>query len=577
MNKNLVRQFNFWRILGIVALVCTILLTVILCAESLKPGEESSASSGAVSDTIKDNVSIRDNERTYPLTGIICHQTNMSATQDAQMNLTFTYTPQKATDKRLTFSSDNPDVVSVDDSGVLTYNSYGTANITATSVADPNVTTTFNVFCTGLAVNDIPDDLYLSSYYSSEPCNEIPQCEYSYIYLRDGAGNIVSVNNFNISSKNLSVLTVDEYLHFVALKPGDATITLTHKKTGKTKDITVTVIEGTPPPTKFNFKEETVYLYKNQKFDVRDNVTAEYPTNRFAKYSCSDLSLFLRSCYEFTAIKVGEATFTVTPYAEDGIVTTFHVIVTEPTPTQLTIIGNDRIVRDAKYTYTVFDGERECDNISWSVVKGDAIITDDGKLVANELGNVVIRATSTLDGTVYAELTVCVSLFESFSTFVRKVFGHFSAFAVLGFGFAVTYFLLIGKLRKYSPLFALASGVVVASITEILQLPIFTANRGPSVKDVLLDSTGVLCGIVIAVALMCLVLSLIKLISPHKYNSTKICIGKLSFKTAFLSAKLTRALFDDVDTSTTTTIANSTTDKPTIVDDTTTTVTESLD
>lgn len=253
---------------------------------------------------------------------------------------------------------------------------------------------------------------------------------------------------------------------------------------------------------------------------------------------------------------MGEATFTVTPYVENGTPTTFRVIVTEPTPTNLTIIGNDRIVRDANYTYTAFDGECECECIKWSVIKGDAQFTDDGNLVANKLGNVVIRATSTLDENVYADLTVRVSLFERFATFVRKVIGHFSAFVVLGIGLAVSTFLLCGCLRKFSALFSALGGFLVASITEILQLPIFTANRGPSFDDVLLDTAGALCGVGLATLIIWVVLGAIKMRSPQKHAETKLCINKLSFKTVFCSKKTIATLFCDVDTSTTTTIAS---------------------
>lgn len=97
---------------------------------------------------------------------------------------------------------------------------------------------------------------------------------------------------------------------------------------------------------------------------------------------------------------------------------------------------------------------------------------------------------------------------------------------------------------------------MVASITEILQLPIFTANRGPSFDDVLLDTAGALCGVGLAALIVWLVLGAIKLRSPQKHAETKLCINKLSFKTAFCSKKTIHTLFCDVDTSTTTTIAS---------------------
>ena len=107
-------------------------------------------------------------------------------------------------------------------------------------------------------------------------------------------------------------------------------------------------------------------------------------------------------------------------------------------------------------------------------------------------------------------------------------------------------------MRKLSPLFAVASGAFVAGLTEILQLPIFTANRGPSFKDVLLDSAGVLCGVVIAVVLMLLVFAIVKLTSKQRYLQTKLVISKLSFKSMLCPSRKDNDLLSiDEDTTTT--------------------------
>ena len=45
MKKRLVREFNFWRFLGILALICTMFMVWLLCYEALKPGEKSSDTS----------------------------------------------------------------------------------------------------------------------------------------------------------------------------------------------------------------------------------------------------------------------------------------------------------------------------------------------------------------------------------------------------------------------------------------------------------------------------------------------------------------------------------------------------
>lgn len=79
---------------------------------------------------------------------------------------------------------------------------------------------------------------------------------------------------------------------------------------------------------------------------------------------------------------------------------------------------------------------------------------------------------------------------------LRKA-AHFSEFAALGFGFTWLYGMLCKK-RLPSMGLALLCGVSAAAIDETLQ--IFTPNRGPGIKDVGIDSLGVVAGILFLTA-----------------------------------------------------------------------------
>ena len=75
---------------------------------------------------------------------------------------------------------------------------------------------------------------------------------------------------------------------------------------------------------------------------------------------------------------------------------------------------------------------------------------------------------------------------------IRKL-AHFTEFAALGATLGWLYGMLNkGKLRPF------LYGVLAASIDETIQR--FVPGRGPSVKDVLLDSCGVLAGMVLLYA-----------------------------------------------------------------------------
>ena len=76
---------------------------------------------------------------------------------------------------------------------------------------------------------------------------------------------------------------------------------------------------------------------------------------------------------------------------------------------------------------------------------------------------------------------------------LRKA-AHFSEFAALGFSFAWLYGMLCNK-RSWSLVLPLFSGAAAAAIDETIQL--FSPDRGPSIKDVGIDTAGVIAGTLI--------------------------------------------------------------------------------
>ena len=83
---------------------------------------------------------------------------------------------------------------------------------------------------------------------------------------------------------------------------------------------------------------------------------------------------------------------------------------------------------------------------------------------------------------------------------LRKA-AHFSEFAALGFSFSWLYGML-SKKRLWSMVLPLVSGAAAAAIDETIQL--FSPDRGPSIKDVGIDTAGVITGIAVLTLLHCL-------------------------------------------------------------------------
>ena len=76
---------------------------------------------------------------------------------------------------------------------------------------------------------------------------------------------------------------------------------------------------------------------------------------------------------------------------------------------------------------------------------------------------------------------------------LRKA-AHFSEFAALGFSFTWLYG-MISKKRVWSLTLPLICGATAAAIDETIQL--FSPDRGPSIKDVGIDTCGVVAGIAV--------------------------------------------------------------------------------
>lgn len=80
---------------------------------------------------------------------------------------------------------------------------------------------------------------------------------------------------------------------------------------------------------------------------------------------------------------------------------------------------------------------------------------------------------------------------------LRKA-AHFSEFAALGMSFTWLYGML-SKRPHWALLLPLMSGTAAAAIDETIQ--IFSPNRGPSIKDVGIDTAGVVTGIAVLTVL----------------------------------------------------------------------------
>lgn len=120
-------------------------------------------------------------------------------------------------------------------------------------------------------------------------------------------------------------------------------------------------------------------------------------------------------------------------------------------------------------------------------------------------------ASGAASGRVRAAVQKCVDFFAGegkiFVThhFIRKA-AHFSEFALLGFLAYFTYFSYFFAKNKAVPICAFsaaASTLVCGAADECIQ--IFVDGRGPSVFDAMIDFSGGICGVFVALAVFFIV------------------------------------------------------------------------
>lgn len=95
-----------------------------------------------------------------------------------------------------------------------------------------------------------------------------------------------------------------------------------------------------------------------------------------------------------------------------------------------------------------------------------------------------------------------VFLGYGFKGLIRKSIGHFGLFGALAVFAFPTYLPLFLRLFKgkgkyaFSILVIALIGLLTASISECLQLPIFTSGRSGEIKDIFIDFSGYILGII---------------------------------------------------------------------------------
>lgn len=560
------KYFKGLRALALTALFCTIALTLFIWGEALTPGDKSAIQSVKVSDNIQS--AMKSDEPAPPVSAVTGFEVTKVVRDGKEIDtdkyyigdkvrLSVSVLPENADTSDLYFVAGNDADLSVSEDGEVEFTSWGWRRVLVKSRKNPSVILfDKQLNCAGVNPNAVTSISATIRKVGTAKATDVLQIGDEYvlgIFTDNGLETSTTETRLFINGKKTRE---NENLYFLPAKQffyprAEGTVHLKFEYAGKTAEKTVTVVPGKIPPAGFTFTNSRVKKNTNGSFSLTmekgehiKNVIKELgfsPLNKdreiddnsavYFDYKTSNDKIVNCAAYNLHAYKPGTATITYTSLYDKNIKATLHVTVPDVVD-GLTVVAPDRCVKGGKIDLTAYTGGNVTKNVKWEVVKGEGSIDENGVFTSDKSGKVTVRATYVDRPDLTVEKTITVSVFDTFHTLIRKGLGHFSLFLVLGFGLFGTFFLLI-KPRWASLPLSLLSAFVVAGISEMFQLPVFTSGRYATWPDVAIDFLGALSGIGIAVVAVSIVGLIWFKAKPESFKNMKNEFSFLTFKTSF--------------------------------------------
>lgn len=573
------KYFKGLRALALTALFCTIALTLFIWGEALTPGDKSAIQSVKVSDNIQS--AMKSDEPAPPVSAVTGYFVK-SVRRDGKVltDVDHYYTgdvlelgvkclPENADTSKLYFERgfDMPeDYINVEENGEVTLLSWGYRRVVIKSKDNPdNVLYDFKIYNEGVnpdRIKEIKTKIFLGNDILEADEDEIitlKTCEEYFLSVTAVTDD--EYNGYGVSTIETEILIDGTKFNndgkifflpakqwFYPLKTTDGDYLILEIKLGdKTVSQKIRIEKGSKPEaTGFIFDSKRITKNDDGSFSLtmkKDehlvitsqlgfraiNKSEGAPSNIISK--SSDTNVVSTDTTHLHAYKPGTATITYFSIYDNTITATLHVTVPDVVD-GLTVVAPDRCVKGGKIDLTAYTGGNITKNVKWEVVKGEGSIDENGVFTSDKSGKVTVRATYVGRPDLTVEKTITVSVFDTFHTLIRKGLGHFSLFLVLGFGLFGTFFLLI-KPRWVSLPLSLLSAFVVAGISEMFQLPVFTSGRYATWPDVAIDFLGALSGIGIAVVAVSIVGFIWFKAQPESFKNMKNEFTFLTFKTSF--------------------------------------------
>lgn len=235
---------------------------------------------------------------TVPVTGVSLNKATLTLDRGASETLVATVAPADASDKTVTWESDHPEYVSVDQNGKVTAVAKGTATVKAKAGGyEATCVVTVNVPVDGITLDQTTLSLEKGG---------------SVTLVATVTPSDATDPKVTWSSSNTAVATVDQTGKVTAVGGGSATITATAG--GKSATCTVTV---TVPVTGVSLSQVSLDMQVGGSAQLTATITPSDATNKKITWSSGSTAIATVDANgKVTAVAVGSTTITVT--TEDG-------------------------------------------------------------------------------------------------------------------------------------------------------------------------------------------------------------------------------------------------------------------
>ena len=340
-------------------------------------------------------------DKEIKVTGVKLNKSETSILVGGNETLTATVLPEDATNQKVTWKSDKPEIATVDANGKVTGVKAGEATITVTT-EDGGKTATCKVTVsdteikvTGVTLNKTA--LTLETGASETLTATVAPAE-------------ATNKKVTWKSDKPEIASVDANGKVTGVKAGEATITVTTEDGGKTATCKVTV----KPNLVSEITLAALAIYVGESKAVTATVKPDDATNKELTWTSSDETVAtVDATGKVTGKKIGTATITATAQDGSGVSGSCTVTVLSAVKTVTVTPANLTLGKNKSYTLTAtVDAQPGTDTgVTWTS-SDTTIATVDatGKVTATDkVGTVTITATSKADPAKKGTCTVKVS------------------------------------------------------------------------------------------------------------------------------------------------------------------------